>query len=125
PEYSSPAVHVLDASRVVAVVSALLDTERRLAFERENVALQDTLREQHAARGRKSLLSLAEAREHRHEVSFDALPTPPFTGTRGLSPDLETLTRYVDWTFFFHAWGLKGRYPAILEQPAAKELFDD
>ncbi len=125
PEYSSPTVHVLDASRVVKVVSALLDAERRPAFERENVALQDTLREQHAARGRKSLLSLAEAREHRHEVSFDELPPPPFTGTRDLSPDLETLTRYVDWTFFFHAWGLKGRYPAILEQPAAKELFDE
>ena len=51
PEYSSPTVHVLDASRVVKVVSALLDVERRPAFERENVALQDTLREQHAARG--------------------------------------------------------------------------
>ena len=125
PEYSSPTVHVLDASRVAKVVSALLDDERRPAFERENVALQDELREQHEARGRKLLLPLAEARERRHRVSFDELPPPPFVGTRTIAPDLETLIRYVDWTFFFHAWGLKGRYPAILEQPAAKELFDD
>ena len=125
PEYSSPTVHVLDASRVVKVVSALLDEERRPAFERENVALQDTLREQHAERGRKLFLPLADARARRHRVGFDELPSPPFTGTRAVAPDLETLVRYVDWTFFFHAWGLKGRYPAILEQPAAQELYDD
>ena len=125
PEYSSPTVHVLDASRVVKVVSALLDADRRSAFERENVALQDTLREQHAERGRKLVLPLADARARRHRVGFDELPSPPFTGTRTFAPDLETLVRYVDWTFFFHAWGLKGRYPAILEQPAAQELYDD
>ncbi len=125
PEYSSPTIHVLDASRVVAVVSALLDDERRAAYERENVALQDKLREQHAERGRKLLLPLGDARERRHRVSFDELPPAPFSGTRIVTPDLETLVRYVDWTFFFHAWGLKGRYPAILEQPAAQELFDD
>jgi 5-methyltetrahydrofolate--homocysteine methyltransferase len=50
---------------------------------------------------------------------------PAFTGTRTVEPDLETLRRYVDWQFFFHAWELKGKYPAILEQPAARELFDD
>ncbi len=125
PEYSSPTVHVLDASRVVKVVSALLDADRRSVFERENVALQDTLREQHAERGRKLVLPLADARARRHGVGFEELPSPPFTGTRTLAPDLETLLRYVDWTFFFHAWGLKGRYPAILEQPAAQELYDD
>ena len=65
------------------------------------------------------------ARARRHRVDFDELPPPAFTGTRTMAPDLETLVRYVDWTFFFHAWGLKGRYPKILEQPAAKELFDD
>ncbi len=125
PEYSSPTVHVLDASRVVNVVSALLDRERRPAFERENVALQDTLREQHAERGRRLFLPLADARARRHRVGFDELPSPPFTGTRELAPDLKKLVQYVDWTFFFHAWGLKGRYPKILEQPAAKDLFDD
>jgi 5-methyltetrahydrofolate--homocysteine methyltransferase len=44
---------------------------------------------------------------------------------RAVKPDLETLTPYIDWQFFFHAWELKGKYPAILEQPAARELFAD
>ena len=42
-----------------------------------------------------------------------------------VEPDLATLREYVDWQFFFHAWELKGKFPAILEQPAARELFDD
>ena len=42
-----------------------------------------------------------------------------------MEPDLETLTRFVDWQFFFHAWELKGKFPAILERPEAKELYDD
>jgi len=125
PEYSAPTVHVLDASRVVGVVSDLLDPVRRAELERENGVLQERLREQHAERGRKLLLPLAEARARRHRVPFEDLPVPPFTGARSLEPDLDTLRRYVDWTFFFHAWDLKGRFPAILEQPAARELYDD
>jgi 5-methyltetrahydrofolate--homocysteine methyltransferase len=58
-------------------------------------------------------------------VPFDDLPVPEFTGTRVVEPELETLRPYIDWQFFFHAWELKGKYPAILEQPAARELFDD
>ena len=56
---------------------------------------------------------------------FDELATPAFTGVRIVEPSLETLRPYIDWQFFFHTWELKGRYPAILAQPAAKELFDD
>src|SRR5205823_5201714 len=48
-----------------------------------------------------------------------------FTGRHLVEPDLATLLEYIDWQFFFHAWELKGKYPAILEQPAARELFDD
>jgi 5-methyltetrahydrofolate--homocysteine methyltransferase len=50
---------------------------------------------------------------------------PEFTGRRLVEPELATLREYVDWQFFFHAWELKGKFPAILEQPAARELFDD
>jgi 5-methyltetrahydrofolate--homocysteine methyltransferase len=125
PVYGPPTVHVLDASRVVGVVSDLLDPARRERLDRENRELQDRLREQHAERVRKPLLPIAAARENRERVAFDALPAPPFTGTRVVEPDLETLRRYVDWQFFFHAWELKGKFPAILEQPAARELYDD
>jgi 5-methyltetrahydrofolate--homocysteine methyltransferase len=125
PAYSQPVVHVLDASRVVGVVSDLLDPERRARLDVENRADQDRLRELHAEKERKPLLPLARARDNRHRVAFDELPVPEFTGRRIVEPELAALREYVDWQFFFHAWELKGKFPAILEQPAARELFDD
>jgi 5-methyltetrahydrofolate--homocysteine methyltransferase len=125
PEYSQPVVHVLDASRVVGVVSSLLDPARKAALDTENRATQEQLREQHAERQRKPLLPIAEARENRHAVAFNDLATPSFTGLRIVEPSLETLREYIDWQFFFYAWELKGKFPAILDQPAARELYDD
>jgi 5-methyltetrahydrofolate--homocysteine methyltransferase len=125
PEYSQPTVHVLDASRVVGVVSRLLDPVRKAELDGENQELQERLREQHADRARKPLLTIAEARANKETVPFDDLSSPPFTGTRHVEPELSTLRDYIDWQFFFHAWELKGKFPAILEQPAARELYDD
>jgi 5-methyltetrahydrofolate--homocysteine methyltransferase len=127
PEYSEPTVHVLDASRVVGVVGDLLDNDRRKRLDAENRGEQDRLRELHGERERKPLLPLASARANRTPVAWRGgdLAVPAFTGARRVEPELDELRRYVDWTFFFHAWDLKGRYPAILQQPAAKELFDD
>jgi 5-methyltetrahydrofolate--homocysteine methyltransferase len=125
PAYSQPTVHVLDASRVVSVVADLLDPVRRVRLDEENRALQDRLREQHAERGRKPLLTLEAARANRERVTFGDLPAPPFTGTRVVEPALEELRPFVDWQFFFHAWELKGKFPAILEQPAARDLWED
>ncbi|HJU37875.1 MAG TPA: methionine synthase [Gaiellaceae bacterium] len=125
PAYSQPVVHVLDASRVVRVVSDLLDSERRMLLDVENRADQERLRELHAEKERKPLLPIGRARENRHRVDFGDLPVPEFTGRRLVEPELATLREYVDWQFFFHAWELKGKFPAILEQPAARELFDD
>jgi 5-methyltetrahydrofolate--homocysteine methyltransferase len=125
PAYSQPVVHVLDASRVVGVVSNLLDPERRSRLDTENRADQERLRDLHAEKERKPLLPLARARENRQRVAFDDLPVPEFTGRRLVEADLATLREYVDWQFFFRAWELKGKFPAILEQPAARELFDD
>ncbi len=125
PAYSRPTLHVLDASRVVGVVSNLLDPVRRAALELENTELQDRLRDQHAERDRKPLLPLEDARANREQADFSELPEPEFTGIRVVEPSLETLRGYVDWQFFFHAWELKGKFPKILEEPAAKELYDD
>jgi 5-methyltetrahydrofolate--homocysteine methyltransferase len=125
PSYSQPTVHVLDASRVVGTVSSLLDPARAGEFDRENRELQDRLREQHAERDRKPLLPIEAARANRQRVSFADLAAPPFTGTRAIEPDLVTLCHFVDWQFFFHAWELKGRFPAILERPEARELYDE
>ena len=125
PAYSQPVVHVLDASRVVGVVSNLLDPVRRDQLDEENRADQERLRDLHTEKERKPLLPLGRARENRHRVAFDDLPVPEFTGRRVVEPELATLRDYVDWQFFFHAWELKGKFPAILDQPAARELFDD
>jgi len=126
PEYSQPVVHVLDASRVVAVMSALLDPARRPDFDAENRAAQAELRRQHAERQRKPLLPLEEARGNRHAVDFDlARDVPSFIGARVVEPPLELLRDYIDWQFFFYAWELKGKFPDILERPEARELYAD
>jgi 5-methyltetrahydrofolate--homocysteine methyltransferase len=125
PAYSRETVHVLDASRVVDVVSGLLDPARRAGVDQENRELQARLREQHAERVRKPLLPLADARANHERVSFEDLPGVPFTGVREIEPALADLVPYIDWQFFFHVWDLKGRFPAILDNPAARELHDD
>ena len=106
-------------------VSSLLDPARIDEFDRENRELQERLRVQHAERDRKPLLPLEAARANRQRVSFDDLAVPPFTGVRAVEPDLVTVCNFVDWQFFFHAWELKGKFPAILDRPEARELYDD
>jgi 5-methyltetrahydrofolate--homocysteine methyltransferase len=125
PEYGNETVHVLDASRVVDVVSRLLDPKRRRELDEENRALQERLRDLHAEKLRRPLLSLEAARANRAPVRFDDLPPAPFAGVRQVSPPLAELVPYIDWQFFFHAWDLKGKFPAILDNPAARELYDD
>jgi 5-methyltetrahydrofolate--homocysteine methyltransferase len=125
PAYDRPTVHVLDASRVVGVVSDLLDPVRSAELDRANRADQERLRAEHAEKQRRPLLPLWQAQANREKVSFDDLPVPSFTGSVIVEPDLAVLRDMIDWQFFFLAWELRGKYPAILEQPAARELFDD
>jgi 5-methyltetrahydrofolate--homocysteine methyltransferase len=125
PAYNGSTVHVIDASRVTGVVSDLLSHDRAGVLDTANRAEQERLREQHEKTQRRPLLPLEQARSNREQVSFDDLPIPAFTGARTVQPDLATLRGMIDWQFFFLAWELKGKYPAILAQPAARELFDD
>jgi 5-methyltetrahydrofolate--homocysteine methyltransferase len=131
PSYGQPTVHVLDASRVVGVVSNLLDEERREHLDVENRELQERLRGLHAERDRKPLLPYAQARANGTPIDWAAadLPAPEFTGVREVEADIATLRGYVDWQFFFHAWELKGKFPALLDDPekgpAARELFEN
>jgi 5-methyltetrahydrofolate--homocysteine methyltransferase len=127
PEYGSQTVHVLDASRVVGVVGDLLDRDRRARLDAENRIEQERLRELHAERGRKPILSLREARLRRTPIDWheEDLAVPAFTGTRLIDADVSLLRAYVDWTYFFHAWELKGRYPAILDDPKKGEVARD
>jgi 5-methyltetrahydrofolate--homocysteine methyltransferase len=125
PEYENETVHVLDASRVVDVVSQLLDPKRRTALDTENRVLQERLRVQHAEKVKRPLLPLAAARAHAPKLAYDDLAAAPFAGTRVVEPSLDELIPFIDWQFFFHAWDLKGKFPAILDNPAARELYDD
>jgi 5-methyltetrahydrofolate--homocysteine methyltransferase len=131
PAYAQPTVHVIDASRVVDVVSQLLDDDRRAALDERNRAEQERLRAQHEERERTPLLPYRRAVERRTPIDWRAedLPVPSFTGTRPVEVPVAELVDYIDWTFFFTAWELKGRYPQILDHPrhgaAARELFAD
>ena len=125
PAYDGTTVHVLDASRVAGVVSDLLSEDRVRVLADTNRADQERLREQHEKSQRLPLLTLAAARANRDRVPFGDLPGPAFTGLRTVRPELKALREMIDWQFFFLAWELKGKYPAILGQPAARELFDD
>ncbi|WP_020658435.1 methionine synthase [Amycolatopsis benzoatilytica] len=125
PVYDHTTVHVLDASRVVGVVSDLLDTRRADALDTANRAEQQRLREQHENRHATPILTVEQARANAEKVSFEDVPTPEFTGVRVVEPSIAQLREMVDWQFLFLAWELKGKYPAILDQPVARELFDD
>jgi 5-methyltetrahydrofolate--homocysteine methyltransferase len=130
PAYQQTTVHVLDASRAVDVVSTLLNAERAVTFGRDNRLRQAELREQYAGRVQRPLLSMREARANRLLVDWQAsdIAKPSFTGRRFLDDEpLADIARYIDWTLFFSAWELKGKFPAILDHPqhgvAARELF--
>jgi 5-methyltetrahydrofolate--homocysteine methyltransferase len=133
PGYSQPVIHVLDASRAVGVVGSLLNPSLKPAFVEGVRADYDKVRAQHSGQTAKPLLTIEEARRRRTPIEWKAsdIPTPAFTGLRVLASDrrsvitISDLVPFIDWSPFFHTWELRGRYPAILEKPEAKKLFDD
>jgi len=131
PAYGPPVVHVLDASRAVGVVSGLLGAEAA-ALADANRKKQEILVEEHEKRSQKPLLSLAAARARKPRFDWPGteIPAPSFTGARSLHDVLlSDLVPFIDWSPFFHAWELRGRYPQILEDAGigekARELFAD
>jgi 5-methyltetrahydrofolate--homocysteine methyltransferase len=129
PEYGGPVVHVLDASRAVDTVANLLG-EKRQEFDAANRGMQATVRDQYANRQSKPLVSYEQAVANRPQYDWDdhVIATPWFVGRRYLDDlPLGELAKYIDWTFFFTAWELKGRFPAVLDHPqygkAARELY--
>ena len=127
PAYTGPTVHVLDASRVIGVVSDLFDTERRPIFDKANRTRCRTSCARSTPPSSARFCRWTRRATSAGHSGFNDLPAPPFTGTRVIEPKLSKLREYIDWTFFFHAWELKGKFPAILESPshgaAARELF--
>ncbi len=132
PEYEASVVHVLDASRAVGVVSSLRSAGDHLRFDAQNRQEQARLRELHKVKRDKPLvpLELAARSGLRAEFRAEDLPSPAFIGTRDIDDQpLDELVPYIDWTFFFTAWELGGKFPELLDHPergpAARELFEN
>jgi 5-methyltetrahydrofolate--homocysteine methyltransferase len=135
PHYHASTVHVLDASRAVGVVNSLLNEQLKSDFDQKTRHDYERLRREYAARTEeKKLLTLDEARANRMPVDWSSYlpPRPEFPGVRiyeGGKISCRDLIEYIDWSPFFHAWELRGRYPAIFDDPKigkqARELFND
>ncbi len=131
PHYSEPVVHVLDASRAVPVTTSLLSEEGKPAFVAQHRADYEALRKAHSA-PKLQVVSLEAARARRTPIEWRAedLAVPAFTGVRVLDNfPLATLREFIDWSPFFHTWGLKGVYPRILDHedhgPQARQIFTE
>jgi 5-methyltetrahydrofolate--homocysteine methyltransferase len=133
PQYPGLVVYVKDASRAVGVAQNLVGAESREPFVARTRQEYAQKREQHAnRRQREPLLPLAQVRANRSPLGWARYvpPKPSFLGVRAFDDyPLAELVERIDWTPFFHAWELRGRYPAILDDPAqgeqARHLFAD
>lgn len=133
PRRSGPVVWVKDASRSVPVAAALLDDKQRPALLEATEKDYASLRERHAQKNERPMLTLEKARANRTPIEWQGY-TPPVpaqgVGVRDFHDyDLAELREYIDWQPFFNAWELKGRFPDILNNPAsgetARKLYDD
>jgi len=132
PHYGQPVVHVHDASRSVGVVSDLLDAARRKTLDAANREKQARVREAWRTRQEKPLLSQERSIGNRHTFEWRAedVPAPTFIGRHVIDDiSISELVPFIDWTMFFVAWELKGKFPNLLDDPeigpAARELYDN
>lgn len=132
PHYPHPVVHVRDASRAAGVVNQLLSPDTGQVFRESIRKKYEEARLHYAEVSEYTYIPLADARKNRLKISWNesAPPKPKVTGnTYFFDFPLDELIPYIDWTFFFHAWRLSGKYPAILEDPLkgseARKLLSD
>jgi 5-methyltetrahydrofolate--homocysteine methyltransferase len=131
PHYSEPVVHIVDASRAVPVTTSLLSDESKPAFVAQYRAEYEAVRKAHAA-PKQPTVSIEVARSRRTPIAWrsEDIPLPNFTGVRVLDNfPLATLREFIDWSPFFHTWGMKGIYPRIFEHEQqgtqARQLFKE
>ncbi len=133
PQYPGPVIYVKDASRAVGVAQNLVGVASKADYVAKTKADYVQKREQHAnRRNREALLPLVQTRANRPAFDWSAYtpPKPAFLGIRAFDDyPLAELAERIDWTPFFHAWELRGRYPAIFDDPEqgeqARHLFAD
>ena len=133
PRRTGPVVWVKDASRSVPVAAALLDDKQRPKLLEATETDYAALRERHAQKSERKMLTLEKSRANRTPIEWDGY-TPPVPA-QGLDVrefedyDLAELREYIDWQPFFNAWEMKGKFPDILNNPVsgetARKLYDD
>jgi 5-methyltetrahydrofolate--homocysteine methyltransferase len=124
PGYHETVIHVKDASRCVGVVDRLQRPETKPDLDRDNRAAQEREREAFARRRQRKLVPYAEAVQRRFTIDWSKSPIarPAFLGTRVLRDlPLTDIVPYIDWSPFFMAWELSGKYPSILQDPKVGE----
>ena len=132
-QYPHPVVHVHDASKVTNVVSKLLSTTEKEDFLKEVEEKYESLRKKHeTGTNAKKYITLKQARDNRFSANWNEIKIskPALTGNMVFDDfPLNDLREYIDWTYFFHAWKINGRFPAIFDDPVkgkhAKELYGD
>ena len=125
PTYSGLTVHVKDASRSVGVVSDLMSREKQQTFAEQTREEYEEIRERRSKnRKQVNLLSFSVAQERKSTLDWKKYraPTPELIGTQVFDDyPLAKLVDYIDWSPFFTTWGLRGKYPNILENPEVGE----
>ncbi|MEI6764453.1 MAG: methionine synthase [Bacteroidota bacterium] len=120
PAYSGPVIHVHDVSQAAAIASKLLSADQKADYVISLREKQQKVRERHeTSQAKLEYITLAEARSNRHKTdwkNFD-FAKPAFTGVKKIEVSVADLIPYIDWTFFFFAWKLNGRFPALLSDP--------
>ncbi len=133
PHYHGPVIWVKDASRAVGVAQNLIQEDVREDYLAGIRAEYETVRRQREGKGRaRQFLPLTEARANKIPIDWNqGTPPPPLCPGITVFDDypLAELRDYIDWSPFFHAWEMSGRYPEILNDPRkgpeARKLFDD
>jgi 5-methyltetrahydrofolate--homocysteine methyltransferase len=133
PNYTrGQTVHVNDASRAVGVVASLISKETRASYVGDVRAEYARIIASHdTQRGRQRRLTLAQARANRFAPDWAGYtpPVPRFLGVRDFVCNISELVPFIDWSPFFHAWEIKGRYPDVLQDEktgeASRALFAD
>ena len=133
PSYSKPVIYVKDASKTAGVLAGLNDSGNKDKFAQTIAEKYEKLRIEHgSAKEAKKLVSLEKARENGLKTAWDEMklvkPLVPGVTVLG-NMDLNEIEKYIDWTFFFFAWKITGKYPSIFDDPVkgeeARKLFAD
>jgi len=132
PAYQNAVIHVRDASRSVQITSRLISPDKKEQFQKEIKDQYEQLRQKHAlTKQSKKMLSLEAARKNRFQIQADTaeIIKPKQLGVQVKDYSLAEIRPWIDWTFFFHAWKIRGKYPAIFDDPIkgveARKLWED